>query len=402
MVVLDSMKQASKELTIYKNRPFFTLTNFYRAFEKRAANPVYANGFALLLSAVAIMVLYYNNLTFSSQRISTFLLFFPIVVLASWYGGFIPGVVATILVTSGVAGIYYLQVSHSFMFPVFIILQLSIFVIEGVIISLLISRARKFDQINTYIQQIKAQQLSNLSLTAELEKAKKDIKARDEFLSFVSHELKTPLTAMLLQSQSALHSIRNVSLANFSIERLLKMLENSEEQTKQLSKMVNDLMNVSLITTGKLELEKQAVNLGDLVNTVISKMEDKASQEGYDVTTEIEEGVVGKWDPMRLEQVVTNLFSNAIKYGNKKPIAITVTAKHKEAKLIIEDNGIGISNDMKAKIFNRFERGENAHQFEGLGIGLYLSSQIVRAHDGSIEVKSKPGKGSIFTVSLPL
>lgn len=395
-------KELETRLVVPKKPRLLPLPKLYHAFEKRVANPLYANIFALFLSGVAIAILYYHDLTFRSQQISTFLLFFPVVVLSSWYGGFIPGVVGTVLVTIGVAVIYYFQVSHSLMFPMVTLIQLGIFLIEGIIISLLISKARKFDQVNKFIVDLKEEQKKNLQLSGEIAKARKDIKARDEFLSFVSHELKTPLTSMLLQSQSALHSIRNVSLANFSIERLLRMLENSEEQTKQLSKMVNDLMNVSLITTGKLELEKKSVNLGDLTNSVVSKMEEKATMEGYDITTEIEDGIIGKWDPLRIEQVITNLLSNAIKYGNKKPIAISVFTKSYEAKLQITDRGIGIGKDMQGKIFNRFERGQNAHQFEGLGIGLYLSYQIVKAHEGRIEVASKVGKGTTFTLTLPL
>jgi signal transduction histidine kinase len=108
------------------------------------------------------------------------------------------------------------------------------------------------------------------------------------------------------------------------------------------------------------------------------------------------------WDKMRLEQVIVNLFTNAIKYGRKKPIEISVYRKNGSAKLVIQDHGIGIPKDLQNRIFNRFERGSNAHQFEGLGVGLYLSSQIIRAHDGKIEVSSNAGKGSTFTVSLPV
>jgi signal transduction histidine kinase len=166
--------------------------------------------------------------------------------------------------------------------------------------------------------------------------------------------------------------------------------------------MVNDLMNVSLITTGKLELEKEEMDLGDLVNNVISKMEDKAHAEGYDINTDIEDGVVGNWDHARLEQVVTNLFSNAIKYGKRNPIDIAVFSRSDYAKLVVKDKGIGIPKDLKGKLFNRFERGTNAHQFEGLGVGLYLCHQIIKAHGGTIEVKSAPEKGSTFTIMLPL
>jgi signal transduction histidine kinase len=395
-------EQKHTELTIYKKPALISLSKLTHHLENNATNPIIANGFALLLSAIAIAILYYNNFTFQQQRISLFLLFFPVVVLSSWYGGFVPGVISTILVTAGVSGIYYYQISHGQMFPLFVIIQLVIFLLEGFVISFLINKAKRFNLIAKYAHRERVQKKELFDLSQELTKAKKDIKSRDEFLSFVSHELKTPLTSMLLQSQAALHNIRNVSLANFSIEKLLKMLENSEAQTKQLAKMVNDLMNVSLITTGKLELEREEVDLGKLTETVINQMEGKLAYDGYEITTDIEDHVVGVWDRMRLEQVILNLFTNAIKYGDKKPIDIVVYQKNGDAKLVISDRGIGIPKDLQSKIFNRFERGSNAHQFEGLGVGLYLSSQIIKAHGGKIEVNSRPSKGSTFTITLPL
>lgn len=401
-IMADLHKEQPKTLAIYEKKRLLDLPKIFILLRDQQTNPLFGYGFAILLSAAAFILIYFLRIAFDAQRFSLFLLLFPFIAFSSLYGGFRPGMLTTLLITLSLGGLYFYQ-HHTFnTFPTTPAIQIGIFIVESLFISFLIDKVKRFNIISKYAHRERQHRKDFLLLYQELGKAKRDIKARDEFLSFVSHELKTPLTSMLLQSQAALHNIRNVSLAKFSIERLLKMLENSEAQSKQLAKMVNDLMNVSLITTGKLELEKAEVDLGDTVNSVLSKMEEKAKLEGYDITTEIEDSVVGKFDRMRLEQVVINLLTNAIKYGDGKPIDIAVIQRNGYAKLVVKDRGIGIPKDLKGKLFNRFERGTNAHQIEGLGVGLYLSMQIITAHDGTIEVKSSPGRGSTFTVTLPI
>ncbi|MBP9719331.1 MAG: HAMP domain-containing histidine kinase [Candidatus Levybacteria bacterium] len=378
------------------------LKKVFLMLRDKQTDPWYCYGFALLLSVVGFLLIFLLRIAFDMDRMSLFLLLFPLIAFSSIYGGFRAGLTTTILTTASLVGLYAYQYHTLQSFPMTPTIQIAIFVAESIFISFLIDKVKRFDIISKYAIRERKQKLQLFNLEQEILVAKKNIKARDEFLSFVSHELKTPLTSMLLQSQLALHSIRNVSLAKFSIEKLLTMLENSETQTKQLAKMVNDLMNVSLITTGKLELEKEEVDLGDLVNDVISRMEDKAHEAGYDITTDIENGVVGQWDRGRLEQVITNLFSNAIKYGNQKPINIAVFQKGEHAKVTITDRGIGIPKELRGKLFTRFERGTNAHEFEGLGVGLYISMQIIKAHNGTIEVQSTQGKGATFTITLPI
>lgn len=394
-------KESSKSLVVQKSSAPM-LQKLFITFRDKQTSPAYGYGFAILLSLVGFILIFLLRIAFDSERISLFLLLFPLIAFSSLYGGFRAGVVTTLLTTLSLAGLYYYQYHTFNTFPLSPAMQIAIFVIESLFISFLIDKVKRFDILSKYAAREKKQKIHLLNLEQEIRVAQKNIKARDEFLSFVSHELKTPLTSMLLQSQMALHSIRTVSLAKFSIESLLKMLENSESQTKQLAKMVNDLMNVSLITTGKLELEKEDVDLGELVNSVLSKMDTKAKVEGYDISSEIQDGVIGQWDRGRLEQVVTNIFSNAIKYGSGNPINITVFAQNGQGKVVIRDRGIGIPKELKAKLFNRFERGTNAKSFEGLGIGLYLSFQIMKAHGGTIDVQSTQGKGATFTIILPL
>jgi len=235
----------------------------------------------------------------------------------------------------------------------------------------------------------------------ENRKYQQEIKARDEFLSLASHELKTPLSSLLLQLQTALHNIRNVSLANFSVENLLKMLQSAEQQSVRLSKMINDLLNTSLITTGRLELEREPVDLSTLVQDVIDQFAAK-EKDGARITLTAAKNVVGEWDKLRIEQVVTNLLSNAIKYGDDKPIEVTVSKHDAHARLSVTDHGIGIPKEQQEKIFEKFKRGVSNHDYQGLGVGLYITAQIVKVHEGKITVRSKQNHGSTFTVELPL
>ncbi len=253
-----------------------------------------------------------------------------------------------------------------------------------------------------------AQEIANRAAVAidngRLYKEAQDaIQARDEFLSIASHELKTPLTSLLLQLQSVLNSIKNDSLANFSIDRTMNSLENMIGQSKRINRLVNDLLNISLITTGRMKLEKEQVDLRQVVVDVVTRLRDQAEKNGSTITIHDGKSILGKWDKIRLEQVVTNLVANAIKYGDNKPISVNLEKNGKTALFTVSDQGIGIPKEKQNAIFDRFKRASNAKQsFKGLGVGLYLVQQIVQAHRGTIKVESKQGKGSIFVVELPL
>lgn len=354
--------------------------------------------YALSLGTVALFV---SLILYSyAGEMSLFILFFPSITLSSWHGGWKAGVVTTLVGTIGVY--YFLTAPFALKLPPFpLAITLLLYTWGGVFISFILDMCKKTDLISKYKKREKDYAELLLYLQKENAKAQVEIKARDEFLSIASHELKTPLTSMLLQLQTALHNISSVSLANFSVENLLKMLKNAEQQTKRLSKMINDLLNVSLITTGRLELEREEVDLNTIVKDVRERFSEKIEKENYTLRVHIDGPVVGKWDKLRIEQVVTNLISNAIKYGNGKPIDVFVSKHGSTARLIIKDQGIGIPSEYQSRIFERFERAVSPSEYKGLGIGLYITHQIVKAHGGRIKVDSKSGKGSIFTVELP-
>ena len=257
------------------------------------------------------------------------------------------------------------------------------------------------------VKKLKAQQKvyarSFTALHDEHALALKNIKARDQFLSIISHELKTPLTVMLLNLHSLSKSIQSDSLANFSIHELVKVLKNSELQIKWLSSMVNDLLNVSLITTGRMDLKLENTDLVAITRQVTESFSEILKKDKNKIKIQAKSSVLGKWDKSRIEQVVTNLISNAIKYGNGKPIEIKIFKSGNQGKFIIKDHGMGIPPHEQKVIFDLFKRASGPGEYtKGLGVGLFITSQIVKIHGGKIKVSSVPTKGTSFTIELPL
>jgi signal transduction histidine kinase len=234
------------------------------------------------------------------------------------------------------------------------------------------------------------------------EEAQEAIRARDEFLSIASHELKTPLTTIILRIQSTLDSILNQSLANFSGEKLVSSLNIAHEQTRRLQSLIKDLLNFSLITTGKLELEVKEDDLTEMVKSVVNRFEDHLAIAGCSIKLEGSQEIKGMWDQVRLDQALSNLLTNSIKYAEGKPIEILVKKDGSKAKIVISDQGIGIDPKLQKTIFDRFKRATTDGRFQGLGVGLFIVKQIVEAHGGKIYVKSKLGEGSKFTIELPI
>src|SRR3989344_1656465 len=156
------------------------------------------------------------------------------------------------------------------------------------------------------------------------EEAEDAIRARDEFLSIASHELKTPLTTITLRIQSTIDSILNQSLASFSGEKLMSSLNIAHEQTDRLQKLIKDLLNFSLITRGKLDLELKESNLNDIVKTTLDRFEDHLNIAGCSLKFESSGPIKGLWDQVRIEQAISNLLTNSIKYGQGEPIEVEV------------------------------------------------------------------------------
>lgn len=225
------------------------------------------------------------------------------------------------------------------------------------------------------------------------------LEARDEFLSIASHELKSPMTSMKLQAQMNLKLLSR-GPEHLSFERVEKFLKSTNTQIDNLTRLVEDMLDISRINLGKLSLLKEKVDFSQAINEVVDRFfpDEMRSQ----LTLQIEDQVLIEADRFRVEQVLTNLITNAIKYGNNNPISIQLETTSNMAVLTIRDQGIGIAEDNLERIFLRFERAISSNQISGLGLGLYIVKHILKMHEGSIQVQSKLGEGSTFIVTLPL
>jgi signal transduction histidine kinase len=269
----------------------------------------------------------------------------------------------------------------------------------GAIVCAATRGSRRYDQADLALAEDLARRAAVAIENARLyRQAQEAIQARDEFLSIASHELKTPLTVLQAHLDMLLRSIRRGE--QISPERLANRLETTRQQGRRLVKLVDGLLDVSRISAGRLELEREAVDLGELVRAVAGHLGPELEEAGCSL--EIRAGPAeGRWDRLRIEQVVTNLLSNAIKYAPGQPIEVRVAADERAARLVVRDRGPGIGPEQREQIFSRFGRGVSDHHYGGLGLGLYISRQIVEAHGGSIYLDSEPGRGATFTVELP-
>lgn len=331
-----------------------------------------------------------------------FLIFLPIVAYYAWYSGFIVAFITTIISIFTITLMLFYPINHPLLtanIPFFI--KACVFLFVSIFVSYIIYKARQQDKVSDYQRKLRQSHHVIETLEKNYETAQTEIKARDQFLTIASHELKTPVTSMLLQVQTAIHNIRNVSLANFSVATLLKMLEDTEQQSKRLSRMVNDLLDLSLITTGRIDLEIEKTNISDIVTAVAERLSTRLPDKNL-ITVVIQKQIVCMCDKLRIEQAVTNLVTNAIKYGNNKPITLTVTNGDDHVKIIVKDQGIGIPPEQQKKIYNLFERAVTSKNYQGLGVGLYITNQIIKEHHGKIRLNSKPNNGSTFTLELPV
>lgn len=231
---------------------------------------------------------------------------------------------------------------------------------------------------------------------------KRALKIRDDFLSMAAHELSTPITPLNLQIQSFLQMYRDGSFASAQPEVILRLLQTSEAQVKRLSRLIEDLVDVSRIKAGRIRIKREMVDLHELVNGIIEAFRQESESVGCEVSFESPGPLPGRWDSLRLEQVVINLLKNSLKYGAGKPVRLKLRAEAGQVYLSVRDQGIGIAEEDQARIFSRFERAASARHYGGLGLGLFITDQIVKLHGGEISVNSGLDEGAEFTVRLPV
>ena len=236
------------------------------------------------------------------------------------------------------------------------------------------------------------------STQGELEHA---IRMRDDFMSIVSHEVRTPLNGLILETQLRQLHLAKGNMSAFTLDKLRAMVDRDERQIQSLIRLIEDMLDVSRIRTGKLSIRPSPFDLCELVTQLLESFSAQIAAASSSVTLVAEEPVIGVWDEFRIEQVIANLLTNALRYGARKPIEVRVYCEGGQASVEVRDQGIGITPENQKRIFQQFERVSANHAVAGLGLGLCISEQIVMAHGGRIEVESEEGKGSVFRVCLP-
>jgi PAS domain S-box-containing protein len=227
------------------------------------------------------------------------------------------------------------------------------------------------------------------------------VRARDTFLSICSHELKTPLTSLKLQMGIIQKIFEHGPPPTSVSPKVRELVLTTDREIDRINRLINDMLDVSRIRSGKLSLQIAEVDLSQIIHDVVATFRADPAYRDIPIIEEVPKEVCGIWDRDRMKQIIINLVSNALKYGNQKPVHIVVYSGENSVRLIVEDQGIGISQEDQRRIFQRFERAGASESISGLGLGLYIVKQIVIMHGGKIWVNSELGQGSQFNVELP-
>jgi len=223
------------------------------------------------------------------------------------------------------------------------------------------------------------------------------VTARDQFLSIASHELKTPVTTVGLQAEGLLRAARRERGPVLSNPAIIERIESIQFNVERLTRLIERMLDVTRAATGPLRLSRERFDLVALVARVVEDLRDTSRE----IMVVAPERIEGNWDRDRIATVLSNLLSNAAKYGARRPIRVELVDQHDHVVMNVIDQGIGISLEHQQRIFERFERAVPERHYGGFGVGLWLAHKVIEAHGGSIVVTSVAGQGSTFSVTLP-
>lgn len=229
---------------------------------------------------------------------------------------------------------------------------------------------------------------------------RREIAARDELFAVAAHELKDPLVSLQLSLQLMLQIATEDSEASAS--DLLDYLQISRRQSERLGRLMGNLLDLSRVAHHRLQIDREAVDLSGVVRDVAAQFREKARAVGSPLDVEAPGPVIGYFDRTKVEQAIANLVANAIKYGGGRPIALRVSGDSETATIDVEDQGAGVAPEDQERIFRRFTRASGDHRRDSLGLGLYITKALAEAHGGTVRVRSAAGKGSVFSLELPL
>ena len=245
------------------------------------------------------------------------------------------------------------------------------------------------------------QELLVQELNATQAELQRSLRMRDEFMSLVAHELRTPLNTLFLETQMRTLHLKRGNLQAFNAEQMGAMIKRDERQIKAMIRLIDDMLDVSRMKNGTLSVRPAPVELMGMLERVVSDLSLQAAASGCAITLKPHGPVSGHWDEFRIEQVIVNLLTNALRYGGGCNVEVSVHVDGGCARIDVADKGKGISPEDIERIFQPFERGTRNGEPKGLGLGLYISRQLAVAHGGELTVTSTPGQGSTFSLLLP-
>lgn len=266
-------------------------------------------------------------------------------------------------------------------------------------VNVFVSLYQQRAQVKQQVEELEASRNELRKAQAELERA---LKMRDDFMSLVGHELRTPLNTLHVETQLRQIQLAKGNMAAFTPEKLQEMIARDGRQIQSMIRLINDMNDVSRIDNDKLTIRIAESNLSLLLQRIVEDLSLQAKAANRQFILAVEENVVGMWDEFRIEQIIINLLTNALRYGGERDVEINLNVRDGFAQLKVRDYGVGINLEEQQRIFEKFERGGNKKVSEGLGMGLYIARQLAQAHKGELTVESKPGDGSTFILSLPL
>lgn len=339
----------------------------------RLPNAVIRYALALAISVTAILL---QKLFWDYLNPLVWILMYPAVFFASLAGGLGPGLFATFFCAAAALSLFWTS-QPGFNWSGQTVFQVLVFIVMGMVYSLF----------NNHLRNIRQRLARSLAV-------------RDEFLSIASHELKTPITTLVLQMEIGRMKIQQQAPHLWAT--LEKYFDKSKDQADKLVALIDELLNVTRITSGRMALQIERFDLSFLVGEVVERFAVPFHISGIPLAYNRPEPIWICADRNKTAQVLTNLLSNAQKYGEARPVTVRVEKAGDTARIEVEDQGIGIPPEKQDRIFERFERAVSARNISGLGLGLFISKSIVDQHGGRISVRSQVGRGTTFTVQLPL